>query len=45
MGAVLAPIILPHIVEDAIGLDPQSPEFTERYAEQLRRIIGHLADE
>jgi TetR/AcrR family transcriptional regulator len=45
MGAILAPIVLPHVVEEAVGLDPQSPEFVERYAEQLRRIIRHLADE
>lgn len=43
MGAVLAPIMVPHVVRGTTGLDPQSPEFAERYAEQLRRIIRHLA--
>jgi TetR/AcrR family transcriptional regulator len=43
MGAVLAPVVLPHVLRDAVGLDPESPEFAERYAEQLRRIIRHLA--
>ena len=43
-GAILAPIVLPQVVRDAIGLDPQSPEFAERYAEQLRRITRRLAE-
>jgi TetR/AcrR family transcriptional regulator len=44
MGAVLAPVVLPHVVRSA-GLDPESPEFAEHYAEQLRRIILRLRDQ
>ncbi|WKX72134.1 TetR/AcrR family transcriptional regulator [Streptomyces sp. XD-27] len=43
MGAVAAPIVMPHVVRRAFGVEPDSPEFHERYAEQLRRVIRHLA--
>jgi TetR/AcrR family transcriptional regulator len=44
MGAVLAPVVLPHVVRSA-GLDPESPEFAAHYSEQLRRIILRLRDQ
>lgn len=44
MGAIAAPIAMPHIVRKIFGLDPGAPEFEERYGEQIRRIIRRLAD-
>jgi AcrR family transcriptional regulator len=41
-GAVSAGITFPDDVRRVTGLDPASPEFAERYAEQLRRIVRHL---
>jgi TetR/AcrR family transcriptional regulator len=43
LALVAAPVALPHMVSKIVGLDPGSPEFEERYAEQLRRIVRHLA--
>jgi TetR/AcrR family transcriptional regulator len=43
MGAVSAPAVMPQLVRRIFGLDPDSPEFEERYAEQLRRIVRRLA--
>lgn len=43
MGAVAAPIVMPQVVRKVFGLDPRAPEFEERYGEQLRRIVRHLA--
>ena len=42
MAMVAAPIIMPGVARELFGVDPSSPEFRERYAEQLRRIIAHL---
>lgn len=42
-AAVGAGVIFPGDVRRLTGLDPNSPEFAERYAEQLRRIVRHLA--
>lgn len=42
-GAVSVAVTLPGDVRKATGLDPDSPEFAERYAEQLRRIVRRLA--
>jgi AcrR family transcriptional regulator len=42
MGMIMAPMILPHLVREIFGVDPNAPEFEERYAEQLRRMIKHL---
>lgn len=42
-GAVGAGVIFPADVRALTGLDPDSPEFAERYAEQLRRIVRHLS--
>ncbi|RKS76775.1 TetR family transcriptional regulator [Actinomadura pelletieri DSM 43383] len=40
---VSAPVTMPLAVRRVFGLDPDSPEFRERYAEQLRRITRHLS--
>ncbi|GIG62287.1 TetR family transcriptional regulator [Longispora fulva] len=44
MSMVMAPITLPHIVRQLFGVEPDSPEFEARYAEQLRRIVGMLGE-
>lgn len=36
-------VTLPHKVKEVTGLEATSPEFIERYGEQLRRIVRHLA--
>ncbi|RKN37601.1 TetR/AcrR family transcriptional regulator [Streptomyces hoynatensis] len=43
MGMIMTPIALPQLARHAYGLDPRSPEFRDRYAEQLRRLVRHLA--
>lgn len=43
VSLVTAPIALPHTVRRLFDADPESPEFREHYAEQLRRIVRHLA--
>lgn len=43
MAMVAAPVTMPLAVRRVFGLDPDSPEFRERYIEQLRRILRHLA--
>jgi TetR/AcrR family transcriptional regulator len=43
MGAVAAGVTMPHMAERVCGVDPATPEFLERYADQLRRIVTHLA--
>jgi AcrR family transcriptional regulator len=42
-GAAIAPTLLSGFAEDFTGLPVESPEFVERYREQLRRIVAHLA--
>lgn len=42
MAMVAAPIIMPGVARELFGVDPSSPEFRERYGEQLRRIVAHL---
>jgi AcrR family transcriptional regulator len=45
-AAVSAGVTFPDDVRRLTGLDPATPEFAERYTEQLRRIVRHLsADE
>ena len=39
---VAAPIIMPGVARELFGVEPSSPEFRDRYAEQLRRIVTHL---
>jgi TetR/AcrR family transcriptional regulator len=43
-GIVAAPVVMPQIVRRITDLDFRSPEFEQAYADQLRRIIRHLAD-
>ncbi|MEU5420054.1 TetR family transcriptional regulator [Streptomyces sp. NPDC001407] len=43
MGMVMAPIVMPHTAREATGLDPWSPEFRERYSEQIRLLLRQLA--
>jgi AcrR family transcriptional regulator len=43
MAAASAPAALPHLTRSITGLEPDSPEFLERYAEQLGRMVRHLA--
>jgi AcrR family transcriptional regulator len=43
MAVVAAPVVLPLAVHRVFGVGPDSPEFQEHYAEQLRRIVRHLA--
>lgn len=40
-----APVALPHIARRVLGVDPDSPEFQEAYAEQVERLVRHLAAE
>jgi TetR/AcrR family transcriptional regulator len=42
-AAASAGVSFPADVRTLTGLDPASDEFAERYAEQLRRIVAHLA--
>lgn len=44
-GAALAPTLLGQFAEDFTGLPAGSPEFAERYREQLARIVNHLAED
>ncbi|QKG25410.1 TetR/AcrR family transcriptional regulator [Actinomadura verrucosospora] len=43
MAMVSAPVVLPLAVRRVFGVSPDSPEFQEHYAEQIRRIVRHLA--
>ncbi|MDW6060570.1 TetR family transcriptional regulator [Streptomyces sp. FXJ1.4098] len=43
ISMVSAPTALPHLVRQLFGVEPDSPEFRERYTEQVRRIVRHLA--
>ena len=41
---VAIPTVMPNVVRRIYRLDPDSPEFRERYAEQLRRIVRRLRE-
>jgi TetR/AcrR family transcriptional regulator len=43
MGMIAAPLAMPQVARELFGLDPSSEEFLTRYAEQVRRIVRHLA--
>lgn len=43
MGMVMAPLLLPVQVRELFGMDARTPEFEQRYGEQLRRILAHLS--
>lgn len=42
MGAISAPIAMPQMVRKIFGLDPEAPEFEERYGKQLGQILRRL---
>ncbi|MEC3981257.1 TetR/AcrR family transcriptional regulator [Amycolatopsis sp. H20-H5] len=42
MGASSAALALPRVVRAITGLEPDSPEFVRKYAEQLARLVAHL---
>lgn len=42
-GLAIAPTLLAQFAEDFTGLPADSPAFVDRYREQLKRLIAHLA--
>ncbi|MEV5572653.1 TetR family transcriptional regulator [Spirillospora sp. NPDC052269] len=44
MAAVAIPTTMPNLVRYVSGMDATSPEFRARYADQLRRVVAHLAE-
>ena len=42
-SAALAPTLLPHVVERASGMAPDSPELVEAYSRHLAQIVERLA--
>jgi AcrR family transcriptional regulator len=42
MAAAMAPVTLPHVIAGVCGEDPQSPEFIERFADQLALLVRQL---
>ncbi|MER6666875.1 TetR/AcrR family transcriptional regulator [Amycolatopsis japonica] len=42
MAAAMGPVTLPHIIEGLVQTDPESPEFVERYADQLAQLVEYL---
>lgn len=42
MAAIAAPVILPQVAR-RMGVDTTSPDFEARYAEHMKRVMGHLA--
>ncbi|HEV2779601.1 MAG TPA: TetR family transcriptional regulator [Actinophytocola sp.] len=42
-AAACANVTLPRVTRAVCGEDPESPAFAERYAEQLGRLVRHLA--
>jgi AcrR family transcriptional regulator len=43
MGATLAPVALPQVLRRLTGLEPDDPDFVERYAEFIRQLAARLA--
>jgi TetR/AcrR family transcriptional regulator len=43
MAATAAPVTMPREVVRLLGMDPASGEFEAHYAEQLSRLVAHLA--
>jgi hypothetical protein len=39
---ITAPAVLPHLVHQLFGVQPDDPAFTDQYARQLARIIELL---
>ena len=44
MAAATAPVTLPQMVRGMCDADPHSEEFNSYYAEQLARLVSHLAE-
>ncbi|MGK5552594.1 TetR/AcrR family transcriptional regulator [Actinomadura kijaniata] len=42
MAMAMAPTTLPHIIEGTCGADPRSPEFLNRFADQVAVLARHL---
>ncbi|WP_433338968.1 hypothetical protein [Spirillospora sp. CA-294931] len=42
MAMTMAPTTLPHVVESTCGVDPRSPEFLDRFADQVAVLARHL---
>ncbi|HZX07138.1 TetR/AcrR family transcriptional regulator [Kribbella sp.] len=42
-GLAAAPVVFPQIAR-ALGLDPDTDDFTERYGEEVARLVAHLAE-
>jgi TetR/AcrR family transcriptional regulator len=40
-GMCAAPVSFPHVAR-AVGLDPGAPDFAERYAAEIGRLVAHL---
>ncbi|MGF7235387.1 MAG: TetR/AcrR family transcriptional regulator [Frankia sp.] len=45
IGAVTAAVALPHVVRTLFDLDPDSPEFEDHYAHQLKAVVARLGQE
>lgn len=43
MAAIAAPVTLGRRISRVLGVDPATPEFADRYADQLRRIVEYLS--
>jgi TetR/AcrR family transcriptional regulator len=41
-AAALAPTALPHVARQMTGLEPDTPEFVERYSSDLARLVERL---
>ena len=44
MGAVMIPVVMPHLVHRIFGMAPDDPEFEQRYGTHLRAMIQRLGD-
>jgi TetR/AcrR family transcriptional regulator len=44
MGITIVDVTMPHQVKKFTGLDATSPEFRERYADQVQRLVHHLRE-
>jgi AcrR family transcriptional regulator len=42
MGAATIPLTLPQVARIVTGMDPNAPEFQERYGAMLARLVGRL---
>jgi hypothetical protein len=42
-AAALAPTVVPQVARQLTGRSPDSPEFQEQYAAQLKLVIARLA--